>query len=67
MNQEQREQIESAIGIIDMIDDSDAGDACRRVAIRKLTEALGLPLNTAPLLKEDPNNLKPLYCPSQYS
>jgi hypothetical protein len=65
MTEEQRKTLLSAMFAIDNIDDTDAGESCRRVAMRMLAEVLGLELKPYRLLKE--SEVKPLYCPEVYA
>ena len=65
MNGNQKATIHRAMSAIYGIDDTDAGEACRRVALRMLAEVLGLELESYRLLKE--SEVKPLYCPGVYS
>jgi hypothetical protein len=65
LTEEQRGVLIAALSVIDGIDDSDTGEACRRVARRKIAEVLGLDLATFRLLKE--KEVKPLYCKQSYA
>jgi hypothetical protein len=65
MTGNQKATIHMAMSAIQAIDDTDAGDACRRVALRMLAEVLGLDLEPYRLLKE--LEVKPIYCPGVYA
>ena len=67
MEPDQIKALERLLDTIENIDDSDGGQACKRVARRMVIEVLGRPLSEAPLLKESPQQRRPLHCPSQYS
>lgn len=65
MTDEQRQALLRAMSAIGGIDDSDAGEACRRVVKRLIAEVLGLDPREYRLLKE--SEVKPLYCPGVYA
>lgn len=67
MEDDQKKALERLLDTIPHIDDSDDGQVCMRVAMRTIVEVLGRPLDEAPLLRERSGQMKPLYCPSQYS
>jgi hypothetical protein len=65
LTEEQRNALRDTLETIDAIDDSDVGEACRRVAKRRIAEVLGLDLVSFRLLRE--TEIKPLYCKRQYA